>query len=151
VIDRRLALELGPAFLGIRVAHTAHEHLADRTPVGRDGIDQRDEVGYADDVDAAGIEVGCEHHAGQRGVAAVGAAHDADPLGVGDALFDQVLHAIGDVVLHGIPPLVVAGVEEGLAETGRAAEVRLQHGVAAVGQKLDLRAVAPGIAAQGPP
>ena len=67
----------------------------------------------------------------------------ADPLRIGDALGDQVLDAPGEVVLHLVAPLLVAGVQELLAVAGRAAEVRLQHGVAAVGEELRLRAGSP--------
>ena len=100
--------------------------------------------------DRGGVEVGREGHAGQRRVAAVGAAHDADALGIGDALGHQVLHAPGDVVLHLVAPLLVAGVQELLAVAGRAAEVRLQHGVAAVGQELREVVEAPGVARPRP-
>ena len=55
--------------------------------------------------------------------------------------------APGDVVLHLVAPLLVAGVQELLAVAGRAAEVRLQHGVAAVGEELREAVVAPGVAA----
>ena len=59
------------------------------------------------------------------------------PTRLGSAMpLDEVLDAPGDVVLHLVAPLVVAGVEELLAVAGRAAEVRLQHRVAAVGQEL---------------
>ena len=50
------------------------------------------------------------------------------------------LHRPGDgveqVVVHLAAPLQVAGVDERLAEAGRAAEVDRQHRVAAVGQPL---------------
>ena len=99
---------------------------------------------------AARVEIRRERHAGQRGVAAVRAAHDADALRIRDALGDQVLHAPGDVVLHLLAPLLVPRVEELLAVAGRGAEVRLQHRVAAVGEELRHAAVAPGVAAPRP-
>ena len=148
-VQRRLPFELRPAFAASRVAHALGKDLADRLPVGRDRFEQRDQVRRADDGDARGVEVGREGDAGQGRVAAVGAAHDADALRVGDAFRDQMLHAPGEVVLHLLAPLVVAGVEELLAVAGRAAEVRLQDGVAAVGEELREPSVAPGVAPPG--
>ena len=98
---------------------------------------------------AAAYRSGREGDAGERRVAAVGAAHDADALRVGDALGDQVLDAPGDVVLHLVAPLLVAGVQELLAVARRAAEVRLQHRVAAVGQELGEVVEAPAVARPG--
>ena len=56
----------------------------------------------------------------------------------------------GEIVLHLLAPLVVAGVEEFLAVTGRGPEVGLKNRVATVCQKLCVAIVAPGIAAPRP-
>ena len=68
-----------------------------------------------------------EGDAGQRRVAAVGAAEDGDLLRVGDALLDGPVHGVDQVVVHLQAPLLVAGVQELLAVAGRAAEVDLQQ------------------------
>ena len=59
-----------------------------------------------------------------------------DLLRVGDALLDGPVDGVDQVVVHLQAPLLVAGVEELLAVAGRAAEVDLQHRVAAVGEPL---------------
>src|SRR5262249_5216915 len=55
-----------------------------------------------------------------------------------------------DVVLHLLAPLLEAGLPELAAVSGRAAEVHLQHGVAAVRQELRLGVVAPLVAGRWP-
>src|SRR6185295_4792704 len=125
------------------------EDLAERLPVRWDRVEQCDQVRRADDGDARGIEIRRESQARQRGVAAVGTAQDADAPRVDDAFRDQVLDTPGEVVLHLLTPLAVAGVEETLAITGRSTEVRLQNGVAAVGQELRQAAVTPDVASPG--
>ena len=139
-------IELGLALGRLRVAHPLVEDDAAGLPVRRDRVEQRDQVRRRHDRDGGAVDVGREGDAGERRVAAVRAAHDADALRVGDALGDQVLHAPGDVVLHLVAPLLVAGVEELLAVAGRAAEVRLQHRVAAIGEELREVVEAPAVA-----
>ena len=51
------------------------------------------------------------------------------------------------IVVHLAAPLQVAGVDERLAEAGRAAEVHRQHGIAAICQPLVLGLVAVAVAA----
>ncbi len=131
--QRRALVEELLALLGRVVADAVLEHLHHRRPVRRDRLEQRDEVRRADDVDAAGEHVGRERQADERGVAAVAAAHDGDLVRVGDLLLDGPVDGVDQVVVHLAGPLLVAGVEELLAEAGRAAEVDAQHGVAAVG------------------
>ena len=89
---------------------------------------------------------GVKVDADQRRVAAVGAADDRDLLRVGDALLDRPVDGVDQVVVHLPAPLPVAGVQELLAEAGRAAEVDLEHRVAAVGQPLRLGVEAPAVA-----
>src|SRR5437660_10020915 len=67
-------------------------------------------------------------------------------LWIGDAFSDQILHAPGYVVLHLVAPLLITGVDEFLAIAGRAAEVWLQHRIAAVRPELRERIVAPAVA-----
>ena len=101
-------------------------------------------------LDGAGERVRRERRPDQRRVAAVAAAHDRHLLRVGVALLDGPVDGVDQVVVHLAGPLAVAGVEELLAEAGRAAEVHLQHRVAAVGQPLRLRVVAPAVARPRP-
>ena len=122
------------------------EHFEVWLPVGRDRIHESEQVCDAHVIDRRGVEVGCKSDAGERGVAAVTAAVDGDSLWIGDALLDQPLHAVGDVVLHLVAPLLESCLPELSPVAGRAAEIHLQHGVAAIGQELDLRIVAPAVA-----
>jgi hypothetical protein len=108
---------------------------------------QQVDVGDADPVDAAPIQLGVVDQAHQRGVAAVAGAGDAHALGVGVTLGDSPARAVGDVVLHLQAPLLPAGAEMPRTEAGAAAVFRLQHSVAARGQELHLRIPAPGGAA----
>ena len=61
----------------------------------------------------------------------------------------QILHAPGDVVLHLGAPLGVARVQELFAEAGGPAKIRHEDGIAAVGEELRERVVAPLIARPG--
>ena len=124
--------------LGVGVPDPGVELGDHRRPVRRDRLDEGLEVRRADDVDRAGEDVGGEGGADQGGVAAVGAAEDGDPIGVGVALVDHVLHGVDEVVVHLGAPLAVAGVDEVLAVAGGAPEVDLHAQVAAVGQPLRL-------------
>ncbi len=95
-------------------------------------------------------DVGRERGPDQRGVAAVRTAVDADPVRVDPALGDQVVDGVEQVVVHRAPPLLVAGVAERLAVAGRAPVVDLDADVAAVGEPLRLRVVAPHVAGPRP-
>ena len=63
-------------------------------PVGRNGLEQRDEIRWPDDRHAGGIDVRSEGHTGERRIAAIRAPHDPDPFRIDDALIDplQVVH-----------------------------------------------------------
>ncbi|AEK60531.1 hypothetical protein CFU_0697 [Collimonas fungivorans Ter331] len=129
-----------------RIADHLVHLVEERFPVRRDGLHEGEHVGDADIIDRRRIQVRREGDSGQRRIPAVGAAVDRYPLGIGDALLDQPLHAIGDVVLHGLAPLLERRFPELAAVAGRAAVVHLQHGIAAVGQQLHFRVVAPDVA-----
>ena len=101
---RALLQQLAPC-LGARIADAAGQVLEERRPVGRDGRQQRLEVGRADDVDAAAEHVRREGEARQRGIAAVGAAHDGDAARVGDALLHGPCDGVEQVVVHLAAPL----------------------------------------------
>ena len=108
------------------------------------------DVGDADVVDAATVQFRRETKAGHRRVAAIARAVDANALGIDDALGDEVFHAVSDIVLHGSTPLAVSSGEQFVAVAGRAAEVRLKHGVASVGEKLHVGVPAPVVAGGRP-
>ena len=118
-------------------------------PVGGDGLEEGQQVGGSDDGHRCGVDVRREGHTRKRGVAAVGAAHDANPLGIHDALGHQVLHTPGEVILHAVAPLLVAGIEELLAVARGAPEVGRQYRIAAVGQELGVGVEAPLVPGPG--
>ena len=149
-IQRRLPIELGLAVRRGRIAHALIEELAARFPVRRDRLQQSVQVRRPNIVNGGGVKVRREGHAGERRITAVRSAHDADTLWIGDALGDQILDAPGNVVLHLVTPLFVAGVDELLAIAGRAAKIRLEHGVTTIGPELSERVVPPQVARPRP-
>jgi hypothetical protein len=68
----------------------------------------------------------------------------------GDAVPDGPVDGVDEIVVHLGGPFLVAGVDELLAEAGRAAEVHAQHRVAAVGEELVRSVQAPRVAAPRP-
>ena len=79
-----------------------------------------------------------------RHVAAVRRAHDAEPIGIGDALRDQVIDAGHDVLVVALAPRVDDRPLARLAVSGAAARHRKQHRVAEAGHRrgrirIDLR------------
>src|SRR5690606_29261840 len=74
-----------------------------------------------------------DHH---RRVRAEAGAVAADALRIRVTLRDRPAHAIDEVVLHARAPLAVAGALEGVAAAFAAAEIHLQHEVAAAGEEL---------------
>src|SRR3546814_9178735 len=71
--DRRAVQQQLLAFVGARVADALVPLLHEAGPVRREGTEQGDQVGRADQVDAAGEGIRGEGHADQGGVAAVAA------------------------------------------------------------------------------
>src|SRR5439155_13760509 len=104
-----------------------------------------DQIRWSNVIDRTGIEIRRKSNARKCRIASIRSAHDADMLWIGDAFSDQILHAPGYIVLHLVAPLLITGVDEFLAIAGRAAEVWLQHRIAAVGPELGERIVAPTI------
>ncbi len=121
-------------------------HLQEGLPVGGDGLHEGEQVGDAHVVHGRGVEVRGHGDPGEGGVAAVAAAVDGHPLGIGDALLHQPAHAIRDVILHAAAPLLEAGLPELPAIARGPAEVHLEHRVAAAGQELHLGVEAPDVA-----
>ena len=118
--------------------------LHERLPVGREALDQRDEIRRADDVDAARERVGRERQAHQRRVATVRSAHDRDLVLLREAVVGP-LHRVDEIVVHRPCELHVRDVDELLAEAGRAAVVGWQYGVTAIGEPLMRRIEAPDV------
>ena len=72
----------------------------------------------------------------QGRVTAVAVAHDRHSFPVRYLIIHRPVHDVDQVVVHLARPLPVAGVQERLAEAGRAAVVHRDHRVAAIRQKL---------------
>ena len=105
-----------------------------RFPIGRNRFHQGKNIGHADVIDAAGVNIRCERQPGQHCVAAVAAAINRYPFWVSDSLLNQPFDAIGDVILHLPAPLFEPGFPECPAVTGRSPVVHLKHGKSPVGQ-----------------
>src|SRR5205085_23840 len=99
--------------------------------VARVVAQHRAKIGRSGEADRAAVALRAAHRAPERRIAAIGGAHDADPPGVGDALLHQPIDAVVDIVDHASTPLAVAALGELAAITGRAAEIGLQHRIAA--------------------
>ena len=131
--------------LGGRVAdEPAHAVLLE---VGRDvapaHVEEQLRVGHPHPVHRTAEDLRVPHQAHHRGIAAVGRAGQCHALRIGHALRHRPLRGVGQVVLHGRAPLLPAGAKVAGAEAGGAAELRLQHRVAARGEELHLRVPAP--------
>jgi hypothetical protein len=101
-------------------------------------LEEGDERGHADDVDAGCPEVGLHGGAGQDHVAAVGAAPECAACGV-EAEVGQPGPEGGEVG-DGVEPLVdVVEADPALAVPGGAADVGDEHGEACGGERLDHR------------
>ena len=117
--------------MAIRCVRASKQKRPSRDHLRGDGSEHDRQVGYAADACRAGVHVRSESSTGQRCVAAIAPADDANAFWIDDALRDQRLHSVGDIVLHAQAPLLPAGIGVGTPTSGRAAELRLQHGVAA--------------------
>src|SRR6267154_1515292 len=84
-------------------------------PVWRNGIEQRDEIGWPYYRYARRVHVRSEREARQRGVAAVRSPQNSHSFRIDGSLRNEVADAVGDVILHLLAPLVVPRVEEFLA------------------------------------
>ena len=131
-----MALKLRLALGRCRIAHALIEKLPARFPVGRNSLEQRDQIRGADYINRSRVYIRRKGHTCQRGVAAIRTTHDADALRISDAFGDQIFRAPGNVVLHLIAPLFVASIEKLLSIAGGGAEVWLEHCVTAIGEKL---------------
>ncbi len=131
---------LGPVGERVRVLATHHLRVTEHRREVRDTVD----------ADGARVEVRRQRRARQRREAAVARADDADAPWIHQAARDQRLHAVGDVVLHQAAPLAIAGEPVRLAVAGRAAELRLQHDVAARREELHEPVELVGIVGLGP-
>ncbi len=89
--------------VGFGIAHLLIHHFQHRFPIRRDSAEEGEQIGNADVIHGAGILFRRECHAGKGGVTAITAAVDGYALGVGNALADEPVHAVGNVVLHAQP------------------------------------------------
>ena len=144
-VERRLPLEQRLAFGCRWISHSLVEESPRRLPVGRNRLEEGQQVGGTNDRNATRVDVRREGEARQRRISTVGAAHDPDPLRIGDSLAHEIPDSPGQVVLHRLSPLLVPRVEELLPIPGRTSEVGLEDRIAPIGQKLREGVVAPHI------
>ena len=142
-LQLRRVLDLVADQVGHAVLLPLRSHVRGEAPVA---VVEQVDVGNAHPADAALVQVGVVHQPHQGGVAAVAGAGDADALRIGVAMRHGPAGAVGDVVLHLQAPLLPAGAEVLVAIAGAAAEVRLQHRIAARSQELGFRVPAPVVA-----
>jgi hypothetical protein len=101
----------------------------------QEALEARDSVG----VDGGRPEIGIERDGGERHVAAVGSAHDRDPVGIDQAGLLQPRHA-GDEILDGVlPPAHVIQVRHRPSVSRRAPHVGHPDGIATANPELDRR------------
>ena len=112
-------------------------------------MQEGEQVGDTHIVHRSSVQIRRQRDACERRIAAVTGAINSDSFRVGNALGNQPLHAVGDVVLHAQAPLAKAGFPELATIAGGAAKVDLQHGIAAIGEKLHLGVVAPAVTRPG--
>src|SRR5687767_6654114 len=143
MVQRRLSLELHPAFRRVWVPHAFMKEHPDLFPVGWDRAEERVQVRRRDDRDRRGVKVRGGRHTRQSSVTAVAAAHDADTLRIDDALVDKVFDAPRNIVLHLLAPFIVSRVQKLLSIAGRSTEIWQQDRVAAVRKELCKRVVTP--------
>ena len=93
---------------------------------------------------------GRRSRARERGISAVPRADETHAFRIGDALCDRGPKLIGHVVLHAQAPLATANVRVRDAEAGRAAKLRLKHGIAARCEKVRSPVEDIGVAILGP-
>src|SRR5262245_8265508 len=117
LVERRARAQPRTAVLGAYVRKAPVEMLEEVGPIGRAVLQQRDQIGDADDRDRAAEYVRREGGPDERGIAAIGAAHNRHLVALGYALGDRPFHAVDEVVMHLAGVLLVAGVEERLAES----------------------------------
>jgi hypothetical protein len=140
-----LGTGLQKRFFDVGVVDPLVEDGDQRLPIRRDAPYKRDQVARPHDVHRTTEEVRCKRSADECRVAAIGAAVDSHPLGVGNAFLDGPPYGVHKVVVHPRAPLFVTGVEESLAVAGRASVVDLEACVASVGKPLGLGVVAPQV------
>ena len=92
---------------------------------------------------------GFRGEAGKRSIAAIAAAHDADPCRIGYVFTDGPGHAVQKIIIHLAAPFLVARIHERLSEAGRAPEIHAQNRVTAIGKPLMHRVIAEMIAGPG--
>ena len=149
VVDRRAFGEKGAAGFGVGIAEPIFPDAEPRSPIGRYRRHEGDEIGDAEDIDDAGEHFRRLGGRRQRGIAAIASTEEPDTLGIGDALRDCPIDRIDQIVMHPPAPFAVGGLDERLAEAGRAPVVDAQHRVTAIGEPLMDRIEPPDIAGIG--
>src|SRR2546430_17061353 len=70
----------------------------------------------------------------KRGITAIARTEEADPFRIGNALRHRPIDRVDQVLMHPPAPSAVGGLDERLAEAGRAPAVAAHHGRAACGE-----------------
>src|SRR5437667_5615657 len=133
--------------IGISLAPSPARHNIG--PIFRKGTKTGGFVGWPKFINTTRKEIRPHFQRAQRGETSHRSSHRRDSLWIGDPLIHSPTHSIQNVFDHPKPNLKIASIEELDAETGRATIVRLQNGIAAVGEKLhfgivDVRIAVPG-------
>src|SRR6266404_6101566 len=129
--------------IGISLAPSPTRHNIG--PIFRKGTKTGGFVGWPKFINATRKEIRPHFQRAQRGETSHRSSHRRDSLWISDPLIHGPTHSIQDVFDHPKPNLKITSIEELDAETGRAAIVRLQNGIAAVGEKLRLLVIVVGI------
>src|SRR3569833_4755599 len=98
---------------------------------------QKTNVGGPCDVHHCPEQIRTRFTHSQCEIPASGYSEDTHALRIRIALLDSPLCGVDEVIPHFQAELVIARIEEGFAETDRAAIFDLHNGVAAIGQELD--------------
>src|SRR4029079_11713761 len=107
--QRRLSQQLCLSFRRVWIAHAFVEKLANLFPVWRNRFQQRDQIRWSNNRDSDRVNIRRKRNPSERRITSIRTTHDADLLGIGNALRNEILHAPGYVVLHLVAPLLVSG------------------------------------------
>src|SRR4029077_18162779 len=116
----------------------------------RNGLQERVQIRWADDVNATSERVRGERHGTQGRISTVASTHDAHFSRLGPARFHRPILAIEKISVHGASPLPVPRVDIFLSVARRPTEIDLQNGVPAVREPLRVTVQTPDVASPRP-
>ena len=144
-VDGRAFGEQLAAFLGARVAVAAIHVFCKPGPIGRQGLQQRLQIGDTDHGNGATENLRRECRAYERSQPAIRHAEDRDPVLLRYSLIDCPIDHVDQVVMHLAGVLFFARRDEGFAEPRRATVIDREHGIAPIGQPLMIAPIAEDI------